>query len=160
MISVGEFNRNNFSDEGYEMFPVIIFLERKWLNQNLMLLFTVFTRFSLAVQKANVSGNVDKIVQLKEMLSLVDDVEKILMYKVCDLDDFGRMLAHTWKLKCKTRFAVDANSIDEFYAKRNRSRHIRRKTTSCWEWWIYCRCSIYCRRIDEGERETPQKTTC
>lgn len=34
-----------------------------------------------------------------------------------DLDDFGRMLDHTWKLKRQTGSAVSTNSIDELYAK-------------------------------------------
>lgn len=35
------------------------------------------------------------------MLSLVDDAEKVLTDKTVDLDEFGRMLDHTWKLKDK-----------------------------------------------------------
>lgn len=37
--------------------------------------------------------------------------------KNTDLDDFGRMLDHTWKLKRQTGSAVSTNSIDELYAK-------------------------------------------
>ena len=36
-----------------------------------------------------------------KMLSLVDDAEKVLTDKTVDLDEFGRMLDHTWKLKDK-----------------------------------------------------------
>lgn len=55
--SFGGFNRINFSDEGYEVLPVIISPERKRkLNQNLMMFFTGFTRFSSDVQKANTIG--------------------------------------------------------------------------------------------------------
>ena len=35
--------------------------------------FTGFTRFSSEVQKQNAMGKEDKVVQLREMLSLVDD---------------------------------------------------------------------------------------
>ena len=64
--------------------------------------FTDFTRFSSDVQKANAVVKEDKIAQLKEMLALVDDAEGILMDKNTDLDDVGRMLDHTWKLKRPT----------------------------------------------------------
>ena len=37
--------------------------------------------------------------------------------KHADLDDFGRMLDHTWKLKRQTGAAVSTNSIDELYDK-------------------------------------------
>lgn len=114
----GGFNRINFSADGYEVLPVIISPERKkQLNNNLMMFFTGFTRFSSEVQKANASGQQDKTVQLKEMLSLVDDAERVLTDKNADLDDFGRMLDHTWRLKRQTGAAVSTNSIDELYAK-------------------------------------------
>ncbi len=51
------------------------------------------------------------------MLALVDDAEKVLTDKERDLDDFGRLLDHTWKLKRQTGVAVSTNSIDELYAK-------------------------------------------
>lgn len=114
--SFGGFNRINFNSEGYEILPVIISLERKkQLNQNLMMFFTGFTRFSSDVQKANAAGKVNKTKQLKEMLSLVDVAEQILTDKYCDLDDFGRLLDHTWKLKRKIGSAVSTNTIDELY---------------------------------------------
>ena len=79
--------------------------------------FTGFTRFSSDVQKANAEGKIDKTVQLKEMLSLVDDAEKVLTDKNSDLDDFGRLLDHTWRLKRQTGSAVSTNVIDELYEK-------------------------------------------
>lgn len=116
--SFGGFNRINFNADGYEILPVIISTERKkQLNQNLMMFFTGFTRFSSDVQKANATGKVDKTAQFKEMLSLVDDAEKVLIDKEKDLDQFGIMLDYTWKLKRQTGSAVSTNSIDELYAK-------------------------------------------
>lgn len=116
--SYGGFNRINFNADGYEVLPVIIAPERKkQLNDNLMMFFTGFTRFSAAVQQANNIGAKDKTVQLKEMLSLVDDAEKVLTDKNSDLDDFGRLLDHTWRLKRRTGSAVSTESIDGLYAK-------------------------------------------
>ena len=116
--SFGGFNRINFNADGYEVLPVIISPERKkQLNKNLMMFFTGFTRFSSDVQKANATGKQDKKAQLKEMLALVDDAERVLTDKNADLDDFGRMLDHTWKLKRQTGSAVSTDSIDELYAK-------------------------------------------
>ena len=116
--SFGGFNRINFKDDGYEVLPVIISPERKkQLNQNLIMFFTGFTRFSSEVQKANAQSKADKTAQLKEMLSLVDDAEKVLTDKHSDLDEFGRLLDHTWRLKRQTGSAVSTNSIDELYEK-------------------------------------------
>ena len=117
--SFGGFNRINFNADGYEVLPVIISPERKkQLNDNLMMFFTGFTRFSSDVQKANSSsGPKDKNAMLKEMYNLVDDAEKVLTEKTADLDDFGRLLDHTWKLKRQTGSAVSTNSIDGLYAR-------------------------------------------
>lgn len=116
--SFGGLNRINFNADGYEVLPVIISPERKkQLNQNLLMFFTGFTRFSSDVQKVNAAGKESKITQLKEMLALVDEAEKVLTDKYSDLDDFGRLLDHTWKLKRQTGTAVSTNSIDELYDK-------------------------------------------
>ena len=116
--SFGGLNRINFNADGYEVLPVIISPERKkQLNQNLLMFFTGFTRFSSDVQKVNAAGKESKITQLKEMFALVDEAEKVLTDKYSDLDDFGRLLDHTWKLKRQTGTAISTNSIDELYDK-------------------------------------------
>ena len=116
--SYGGFNRINFRADGYEVLPVIISPERKRrLNDNLLMFFTGFTRFSSDVQKANRQGYHDKTAELKEMLSLVDDAERVLTDKTTDLDDFGRLLDHTWKLKRQTGAAISTDSIDALYSK-------------------------------------------
>ena len=116
--SYGGFNRINFSADGYEVLPLIISPERKkQLNNNLMMFFTGFTRFSSDVQKANAADKKDKTAQLKEMYALVDSAERVLVDKTSDLDDFGRLLDHTWRLKRQTGSAVSTNSIDALYEK-------------------------------------------
>lgn len=115
----GGFNRINFDSEGYEVNPVIISPERKnRLNDNLMMFFTGFTRFSSEVTKANASSSpADKKTMLKKMYYLVDEAEKILVEHNRDIDDFGRLLDVTWKLKRQTGKAVSTDSIDRFYQK-------------------------------------------
>lgn len=116
--SFGGFNRINFNADGYEVLPIIISPDRKkQLNGNLMMFFTGFTRFSSDVQKANAAGKKDKTAQLKEMYSLVDEAEKVLTDNSSNLDDFGRLLDHTWRLKRQTGSAVSTNSIDALYEK-------------------------------------------
>lgn len=116
--SFGGFNRINFSEEGYEVLPLIISPKRKkQLNGNLMMFFTGFTRFSSDVQKANAVGQKDKTSQLKEMLGLVDEAEKVLTDETCNLNEFGRLLDHTWKLKRQTGAAVSTDGIDVLYSK-------------------------------------------
>lgn len=115
----GGLNRIDFNVDGYEVRPIIISPERKeQLNNNLLMFFTGFTRFSSDVQKANNSSKpADKNAMLKEMYSLVDEAEKILEDKYSDLDDFGRLLDHTWRIKRRTGSAVTTDNIDGLYAK-------------------------------------------
>ena len=114
----GGFNRINFRGDSYEVVPLNIPAERKErLNQNLMLFFTGFTRFSSEIQKANSSSATEKRVQLKQMLALVDDAERVLTAESADIDDFGRLLDHTWKLKRQTGAAVSTSAIDQLYDK-------------------------------------------
>lgn len=117
--SYGGFNRINFDSNGYEVLPVIISPERKQrLNENLLMFFTGFTRFSSDVQKANnISETKEKRAQLKKMYELVEEAESVLTDKDRDLDDFGRLLDITWKLKRHTGISISTDSIDEFYAK-------------------------------------------
>lgn len=116
--SYGGFNRINFSPDGYEVLPVIISPEKKkQLNQNMMMFFTGFTRFSSDVQKMNGLNKKDKTAQLREILALVDEAEKVLTDKAADLNDFGKLLDYTWKLKRQIGTAVSTDSIDCLYAE-------------------------------------------
>ncbi len=114
----GGLNRINFNANGYEVLPVIISPERKrQLNNNLLMFFTGFTRFSSEVQQANGLSKADKNAQLKEMYALVGEAEKVLTDKYADLNEFGKMLDHTWRLKRQTGSVVSTDSIDTLYEK-------------------------------------------
>ncbi len=117
--SYGGFNRIDFSRDGYEVSPIIISPERKRnLNNNLLMFFTGFTRFSSDIQKTNkLSGKKDKKLRLKRMYELVDQAQEILVNKNKNLDDFGHLLDETWNLKKKTGTIISNDSIDHFYRR-------------------------------------------
>lgn len=113
----GGFNRINFADNSYEVIPLNISdARKKELNDNLMMFFTGFTRNSSLMQKESKPMS-EKENELKSMLTLVDDAEKILTDSARDLDDFGRLLDITWQLKRKTGSKVSTSFIDECYEK-------------------------------------------
>lgn len=113
----GGLNRINFNADGYTVNPIIVSAERKKeLNDNLMLFFTGFSRFSSDISKVQENTMKDKTKQLLEMLRLVDDAEKILTSKN-DLNDFGRLLDYTWKLKRGITSKISNDSIDTLYTK-------------------------------------------
>lgn len=116
--SFGGLNRINFSKDGYVVNPVIISTARKQtLEENLMLFFTGFSRFSSEIQKTTEKSMSAKTSELKELLRLVDDAEKILVDKESDLDDFGKLLDYSWQMKRSISSEISTDSIDSFYSE-------------------------------------------
>lgn len=116
--SFGGLNRIDFRDGRYKVQPIIISPERKkHLNNNLMLFFTGFTRFSSEIQQSTSATMKEKTAQLLEMLKIVDEAEKVLTDKTSDLNDFGRLLDQSWRLKKQTGAKISTGSIDELYEK-------------------------------------------
>lgn len=116
--SFGGLNRINFDSNGYRVSPIIISPARKEeLNGKLMLFFTGFSRLSAEIQTETKSHLQDKTKQLLEMKNLVDEAEKVLVDKNSSLDEFGRLLDYTWKLKRQTGSKISTNAIDMLYEK-------------------------------------------
>lgn len=113
--SFGGFNRIDFNSEGYVVNPIIISDERKEeLNNNLMMFFTGFSRFSSDISKVQELTMKDKTKQLLEMLELVNEAEKVLTSNT-NLNEFGLLLDYTWKLKRGITNKISNNSIDNLY---------------------------------------------
>lgn len=114
----GGLNRINFTADGFNVLPIIINPERKrQLNDNLLMFFTGFTRLSSEVQKANTSSSAERTAQLLDMLTLVDEAEKVLTDNQSNLDDFGHLLNTTWQLKKGKGSVVSTSDIDILYEK-------------------------------------------
>lgn len=113
-VSFGGFNRITFSKDGFSVKPINITDKSKSkLSENLMLLFTGFTRCAARVsikQQANISSSIG---YLNEMDKLTDEAE--LLLKSDRIDDFGRLLNYTWNLKKKLSDDISNESIDNIY---------------------------------------------
>ena len=114
--SYGGLNRIDFNKDGYTVKPIDISKERKeQLNDNLMLFFTGFSRFSADIQtdtKKNIGNNTERLLKMK---SMVDTAEEILVNGEMDLDDFGRLLHESWMLKKSTGSKISTGQIDQIY---------------------------------------------
>lgn len=112
----GGLNRIDFHDNDFSVHPIIIHPNRKQeLDENLLLFYTGVQRFSSDIQADTFAKPVDKSRQLLDMLALVDEAEKILTDKNTSLNEFGKLLDSTWKLKRGTGSKVSNGSIDELY---------------------------------------------
>ncbi|HEX2986191.1 MAG TPA: kinase [Caproiciproducens sp.] len=115
--SFGGLNRINFNKDGYTVTPIIISPQRKaLLNENLMLFFTGFSRYSSDIQTNTQAALKDKTQQLIEMRNLVDEAEHILTSR-CSMNEFGVLLDYTWKLKRGITNKISTSLIDELYRK-------------------------------------------
>lgn len=115
--SYGGLNRINFHSDGYEVSPIIISpIRKKLLNENLMLFFTGFSRFSSEIAVSQEKALSQKKEELKEMLNLVDEAEKVMTSK-CSLDEFGKLLDTTWRLKRGITNKISTDAIDLLYSK-------------------------------------------
>lgn len=117
-VAYGGMNRISFREDGFEVEPLIISSGRKkQLNDNLMLFFTGFSRLSSGIAKTQEKAiREKKNEQLLEMLKLVDEAQNILTSKG-DLNEFGRLLDYTWKLKRGITSEISNDSIDTLYQK-------------------------------------------
>ena len=118
----GGLNRIDFDADGYRVRPVIISPERKReLNDNLMMFFTGFSRFSSDIQEGTKKAIADKTAELEEMRRLVDEAEAVLTDKDRDLSEFGRLLDHTWRLKRGISGGISTDVIDDMYETAKRA---------------------------------------
>ncbi len=116
--SFGGLNRIDFKKGKFHVNPIIISPHRKEeLENNLMLFFTGFTRFSADIQKNTSSTLEEKHNQLMRMLELVDEAQTVLQDKTRDINDFGKLLDTTLKLKMQTGATISTGTIDELYAR-------------------------------------------
>lgn len=114
----GGFNVIRFEENQFSVTPVIISPEKKkQLQSNLMLFFTGFSRYSSQIQQDTMTDIRKKTKDLLEMLSLVGKARSILETKESDLDEFGRLLDYTWKLKRGIGKTISTSDIDMLYDK-------------------------------------------
>ena len=117
-VAYGGLNRINFAGDSFTVRPVRIGRPRKErLENNLMLFFTGFSRLSSEIAAEQVKSIKNKTAELLELLELVDEGERILTDDGRDLDEFGRLLHHTWQIKRGITRRVSTDTLDEIYAR-------------------------------------------
>jgi D-glycero-alpha-D-manno-heptose-7-phosphate kinase len=115
----GGLNRISINRNGsFSVEPVVISAERRAeFNDRLLLFFTGISRTSSDVQCATVKSAAQKTAELARMQAMVAEAAEILSNPARDLDDFGRMLDETWRLKRGLSDKISTSLVDESYAK-------------------------------------------
>jgi D-glycero-alpha-D-manno-heptose-7-phosphate kinase len=113
----GGFNRINFStDGGFEVRRVLTARNRlEDLEKHFALYFTGFSRTASEIAAEQLRMTPHKKTELDTMLHLVDEAEAILANPNCDLNDFGRLLHESWKIKRSLTQKISNPNIDEIY---------------------------------------------
>jgi D-glycero-alpha-D-manno-heptose-7-phosphate kinase len=113
----GGFNRINFDTDGsIEVRRMLASPNRlAELEQNLALYFTGFSRFASEIAQEQLKMTPHKKQELDTMLQFVDEAEAIIASSDRPLEEFGRLLHESWKIKRTLTQKISNASIDEIY---------------------------------------------
>lgn len=113
----GGLNRINFRTDGsVEVNRVLTHPSRvAELEQHLALFFTGFSRTASEIATEQLKMTPHKTKELNLMLQLVDEAESIITSPGRSLDDFGRLLDESWRIKRSLTQKISTASIDEIY---------------------------------------------
>ena len=110
----GGFNRYIFSKDGVDIIPVKLKMQiQKQLEENLLLLFTDFTRYSNRISDKTKQNIPENLETLHLMKSMVEEGERFL--KKGDLDNFGRLLGKSWELKRTLSSGISNSKVETIY---------------------------------------------
>jgi D-glycero-alpha-D-manno-heptose-7-phosphate kinase len=113
----GGFNRINFHrDDTIEVNHVLAAPDRiAELEQHLALYFTGFSRTASEIAKEQIRVTPQRKNELDTMLQMVDEAEAIITNPGRPVEEFGRLLDESWKLKRTLTRNISNASIDEIY---------------------------------------------
>jgi D-glycero-alpha-D-manno-heptose-7-phosphate kinase len=113
----GGFNRISFDRDGSIEVRRILTSQNRLaeLEQHLALYFTGFSRFASEIAQEQLKTTPQKQQELHTMLQFVDEAEAIIADPSRSLDEFGRLLHESWKIKRSLTQKISNASIDEIY---------------------------------------------
>lgn len=117
VAAYGGLNRIDFNQNGaIEVKRILSAPDRiAELEQHLALYFTGFSRIASEVAKEQVKVTPQRERELHTMYEMVTEAEDILASPTRTLDEFGRLLQESWKLKRTLTKNITTSSIDEIY---------------------------------------------
>jgi len=115
----GGFNRIDFGGiEPIRVSPIIIPPARLQLLQDqLMLFFTGFSRNASEIAAEQIKKTPERHNELTAMRSMVDKAVSILSDDTVSLNEFGKLLDESWKIKRGLTSLISNDHIDAIYAR-------------------------------------------
>ncbi len=113
----GGFNRINFHTDGAIGVKRILTSQNRFteLERHLALYFTGFSRTAPEIAREQLKMTPHRTKELNMMLQLVNEAEAILTSPSRSLNEFGRLLHESWKIKRTLTQKITNASIDEIY---------------------------------------------
>jgi len=113
----GGFNKIEFGGEkGFYVYPITITKKKMDLLQDyLMLFFTGFSRNASDIASEQIKNTPRKKKELQAMKEMVEEAVKILNRESNDIEDFGKLLHESWKIKRTLTDFISTSKIDEIY---------------------------------------------
>jgi len=113
----GGFNRIGFfHDHSIDVKPIIMASEKQnELQNNLMLCFTGFSRYASDIAKEQLKIIQKKKKELSKMHQMVDEAISILNSDSTNIEEFGKLLHESWKLKRSLTNKISNSKVDKIY---------------------------------------------
>ncbi|MBM3206514.1 MAG: kinase [Candidatus Staskawiczbacteria bacterium] len=115
----GGLNRIDFGGaEKISVKPIIMNPSRlESLQDHMMLFFTGFSRSASEIAGEQIKKTPDKYNELMQMKSMVDKAIEVLVDDNIQIEEFGKLLDQSWKLKRGLTHLISNNQIDEIYER-------------------------------------------
>jgi D-glycero-alpha-D-manno-heptose-7-phosphate kinase len=112
----GGFNRINFNPDGsIEVRRVLAQDRLVQLERHLALFFTGFSRTASEIASEQMKVTPNKKAELTKMMELTNEAEAIITDPARPLDEFGRLMHESWKIKRSLTSKISNSHIDEIY---------------------------------------------
>lgn len=80
-----------------------------------MLYFTGFSRIASEIAKSKIDNFKNRVAELTRMGEMVDEAVKIIQSPGTPIDEFGKLLDHSWKFKRSLSEKVSTPEINQIY---------------------------------------------
>ncbi len=113
----GGFNRIDFAPDGtFEVMPIIVPAERREeLRRSMMMFFTGLPRDASVIAQQQIDNLGRRVRQLDVLQGMVDRASEIICDERAPLNELGKLMGESWRLKRELASAVTTPAIDEIY---------------------------------------------